>query len=211
MRYEEFSCNGTKVKLRLTDLSDDMTAVNNGLITYTEFQKRNYINGKALRLPEIESLAATGKWEEFCGKVGTCYEVMPEAFKYYYKDIPQELRRDFVLSCYSHHGDSIPACRKAVRELEKKGISELPSAYRNQAAITVFRAGEEDICKAKYRLSWTIDRKIAQFFFSEFHGRHAAAIYKAKIRPCDVIAYMNDRKEQEVLQYRKVFDVVQIA
>lgn len=174
---------------------------------FIDYKKEAYNRQRNHFLPIIQQLAKEGKWQEFCDRVIAVYEVMPDAFNLYYEDIPKELRRDFVLTCYSDHGDSIPACRKAVRGLERNGINELPTEYANQDYITVYRAGEEPIEKANYRLSWTLSEDVARFFYDTYKHRHANAIYKAKIRPCDVIAYMNDRDEQEVLQYRKVYDI----
>ena len=156
--------------------------------------------------PYLVQSVNEGDWERFCTIATLNHEVMPLAFKFYHK-MPEEYRRDFVISCYSHHGDRLPACRQALRELPKNGKHELPEEYRDLPFITVYRAGEEDISKAKYRLSWTLDLDTAVFFMDTWCGKHAQAIYKAKIKPEDVIAYTNGRNEHEVLQYRKVYDI----
>lgn len=174
---------------------------------FKKFRAQAYIDQKNAFLPIIKDLHDRGEWEQFSIQVQCVYEVMPEAFKDYYADMPAEYRRDFVVGCYSHHGDSLPECRKALRKLPKNGKNELPEEYRDKPFITVYRAGEEPIEKAKYRISWTLDPDTARFFFSKWRGRHAAAIYKAKIRPEDVTAYSNEREEYEVMQYGKVYDV----
>ena len=156
--------------------------------------------------PDLVQSANEGDWERFCTIALLNPEVMAPAFVFCRK-MPEEYRRDFVISCYSDHGDSLPACRQAVRELPKNGKHELPEEYRDLPFITVYRAGEEDISKAKYRLSWTLDLNTAVFFMDTWVGKHAQAIYKAKIKPEDVIAYTNDRNEREVIQYRKVYDI----
>lgn len=176
---------------------------------YKHILRAAYLEGKTRAFPLLQESYDAGDWEEFQSVVMINYEVMPEAFAFYYDDMPEQFRRDFVVSCYDHHGDSLPACRKALRALPKNGINELPKAYRNKEFITVYRAGEEDPDKAKYRISWTLDKKVALFFMQDYFGSRYRTqyLYRAKIRPCDVIAYNNDRKEKEVLQYRKVFDV----
>ena len=148
-------------------------------------------------------------WKEVCILTELNHELMPFVFGHLYAKIPEELRRDFVVECYSSHGDSVPGCRRALRGLKKNGINELPKACRDKEYITVYRAGEEDPSKAKYRISWTLDKKVALFFMQDYMGSRYRTnyLYKAKIRPCDVIAYYNGRKEKEVLQYRKVFDI----
>lgn len=134
---------------------------------------------------------------------------MPEAFSYF-EEVPDSLKYNFAISAYIHHGDSVPAVRKAVRSAARYGKAELPQSLQSQEAITVYRAGEEDITKCRYRLSWTTDINVALFFLNEYRHRHAAHLYKGKIRPADVIAYIDERQEREIIQYRKVFDIEEI-
>ena len=70
--------------------------------------------------------------------------------------------------------------------------------------ITVYRAGLESIDETPDYLSWTTSLEVARFFQRRHRG---GSIYRASIRPCDVIAYNDGRDEYEVLQYRGVFDV----
>lgn len=145
-------------------------------------------------------------WESFCDLVVMNPRLIPFAM-WYYEEIPDEYKRDFIISCYINHGDFLPAVRKAVRQLPKNGINELPEGLRHADYITVYRAGEEELSKAQYRLSWTTSKEQAFFFLNEYIGAHAKYLYEAKICPCDVIAYCDDRSEKEILQYRKVYDI----
>lgn len=162
-----------------------------------------------ISIEELNQAADAKEWGRVCELAQSRHEIMPYTFSKYYEKIPQNLRRDFVVGCYEHHGDSVPGCRKALRGLPKNGINELPKAYRDKEYITVYRAGEEARNKAKYRLSWTLDKRVALGFYNNLNYSRDRAhnLYKAKIRPCDVIAYTNERKEKEVLQYRKVYDI----
>lgn len=159
---------------------------------------------KATFLPIIADLAFTGKWSDFSGRVHTVYEVMPEAFDFFYPDMPEQYKRDFVIGCYEHHGDSMEACRRAVIELPANGLDELPAELAGKEKITVYRAGLEGIDETPDYLSWTTSLEVARFFQRRHRG---GSIYRASIRPCDVIAYNDGRDEYEVLQYRSVFDV----
>lgn len=145
-------------------------------------------------------------WQRFCDLV-LCNPIMIPYAMIVYDEMPTEYRRDFIVGCYIHHGNSCPTVRKAVRQLPKNGINELPEDLRCAEYITVYRAGEEPLSKAQYRLSWTTSKEKALFFINDYIGSHANYLYEAKIRPCDVIAYTDDREEKEVLQYRKVYDV----
>lgn len=201
MTYEEYKAAletaraGGTVPLSKEDLRD--------------FERYGYMERKAAALSKLEESYTAGDWETVCVIAECCYEVMPEAFAFYYDEMPEEYRRDFVVGCYSNHGDSLPSCRKALRALPKNGINELPPEYTEREEITVYRAGEETPNMAQYRLSWTTDIEVAKKFFETYICSRSRAqyLYKAKIRPCDVIAYTDDRAEKEVLQYRKVKDI----
>jgi hypothetical protein len=192
------------------EISQDIAALNNGEIDFAEFQRRAYLRQKERFLPQLLEYRAAGKWKDFINTALSAYEVMPEAFMFY-DEIPDNLKYDFAISAYQHHGDSIPAVRKAVRGAAKYGKADLPAELQAKEVITVYRAGEEDITKCKYRISWTTDRSVAEFFLNTYIGRHAAYLYTAQIRPADVIAYTDDRQEKEILQYRKVFDIKDIT
>ena len=77
--------------------------------------------------------------------------------------------------------------------------------------FTVYRAGEEPIDKAKFRISWTLSEAVALFFLNEYGKRHASHLYRGKIRREKVIAYTNTRNEEEIMQYRNVFDIEDIT
>lgn len=185
-------------------------ALNDGKITIAEFQKVTYMQQKNFFLQDLLDARAAGDWKRFISRALSVYEVMPEAFSFY-DEIPDGLKYDFAISAYIHHGDSIPAVRKAVKGAAKYGKADLPADLRDQETITIYRAGEEDIRKCKYRISWTTDLEVAKFFFYDYIGRHAAHLYKGQIKTSDIIAYNDERKEKEVMQYRKVFAIEEIT
>ena len=139
-----------------------------------------------------------------------CYEVMPEAFTFF-DEVPDKLKYDFAIQAYMHHGDQIPRVREAVRRARRYGKPTFPAELDGVEVFTVYRAGEEPINKAKYRISWTLSEAVALFFLREYGGRHASNLYRAKIRREKVIAYTNERKEEEIMQYRNVFDIEDIT
>lgn len=161
-------------------------------------------------MPIVAEAALAGDWEEFSSRVHMIKETMADAFYYFYEDMPAEYRRDFVVGCYDSHGDSLDLCRQALVELPCRGLEELPEEYRDQDQITVYRAGEEPLDQAAGRISWTLDLDRARWFRDEYIWKHAKHLYQAHIRPCDVIAYSNDREESEVMQYQSVYDVEEI-
>lgn len=175
---------------------------------HTKFTALSFYRTKMSFLPRLAEYALSGEWEMFCS-FGRVREIMQEAFGYFYDDMPDEYRRGFVIGCYQHHGDSIEECLEALRELRPCGCDDLPEECRNLAEITVYRAGEESVDEAKECFSWTLDKGVACFFRDRFPWQERR-LYKAHIKPSDVIAYTDDRGEREVIQYMSVYDVEEI-
>ena len=178
-----------------------------GSVGFHKYRQIAYLAQKMRFLPVIAELALSGEWESFSKQAQAVYEAMPEAFAYFYGDMPEEFRRDFVIGCYMHHGDSVKECREAVIGLPRDGRGDLPEEYRDMEELTVYRAGEEPIDEAAGRISWTLDESVARFFMYEYRARHANHLYRAHIRPSDVIAYTDDRSEREIIQHMGVYDV----
>ena len=160
---------------------------------------RNFWHGKLLECYTQKD------WKMFCN-IGVYPEVMDIAFQYF-DEVPDEYKFDFAIDAYSHYGDNLPIVRKSVRKLKGHFDNQLPNDLKCLPFITVYRAGEEPITKAKYRMSWTTEKKIADFFAHEYIHRHAKYIYTGKIKPCNVIAFNNERNESEIIQYANVYDI----
>ena len=169
------------------------------------------IRTRGITLPTIADAAYSGDWDAFTTLVHLYPEAIHDAFIDFYTAMPVEYRRAFVVGCYTSHGDSDYLCRLALRNLPRNGAKELPKKYRNTNEITVYRAGEEPIDKAPERISWTLSEDTARWFMNDYGLKHANYLYRAHIRPSDVIAYDNGRKEQEVMQYRSVYDVEEVV
>lgn len=183
-----------------------LIALQAGEIDYYEYSKKlEKIQRKQL-LPVLEKAKIAGDWEGFINMALSIPELLKDAFKDFDK-IPNQLKYDFAISAYTHHGDSIPAVRKAVRNALKYGRPTLPEYIRDKDIVTVYRAGEEDIQKAKYRISWTTNKEVAEFFLKEYKNRHANNLYEGKIRTKDIIAFTNSKNEFEVMQYGSVYDI----
>lgn len=151
-------------------------------------------------------------WQSFVDFSTAFPKVLPYAFLYY-DSVPDELKYNFAIDAYTCFGDHVPAVRKAVRLARRYGTPNLPDELKNQDQISVYRAGEEPITKAKYRISWTTDREKAVWFHRRNLEvfRRPSHVYRAAIRPGDCIAYTDDREEREIMQYRKVFDIKDIT
>lgn len=199
-----------KINKEDRDEKSAMQQFNSGEMSFQQWQQETYMRIRASRLPELLECRAAGKWREFCEIALKCYEVMQDAF-IFYDEVPDNMKYDFAIDAYIHHGDSIPAVRKAVRGALKYGRPTLPEELKGVDAITIYRAGEEPLEKSKYRISWTVSKDIALFFLNEWSSRHANFLYRGKIRPEHIIAYCNEREEKEVMQYGHVYDIEDIT
>lgn len=130
--------------------------------------------------------------------------------------MPSELKYRIAREHYSHHGDEISIIRRFLRENKKyrpeNWRDELPEAVRENEIFTVYRAGCEPIEKAQYRMSWTLSRDVAEWFANrhEYLKQSEQHIYRASIMAANVIAYIGGRSEFEIVQYRRVKNIVEL-
>ena len=192
-----------------TQLDADIQALT---ADYVEYQKQQYERTQQQGASLLTKYAKDGEWEKFISYALLHWEVLPIAFSFY-DDIPDDMKYEFCTGAYTHHGDSVPGVRKAVRNALKYGRPKLPEDIVSADEVVVFRAGEEPIEKAKYRISWTTDINVALFFLNRGRliGRHASHLYTGKIKPEKIIAYTDDRKEREIMQYRNVYAIQEIT
>ena len=88
----------------------------------------------------------------------------------------------------------------------------IPAEMIGLPEIEVYRAGEESLDKAAYRISWTTSIDVARWFYDravtfQWPQRH---IYKGIFKPEKIIWYTDGRKEKEVMQYNGVRNIVEI-
>lgn len=179
-------------------------------ITLEELKKQKIQWAQKCRLDAIE-LAKSGKWEDFCEFVITHYESMAFAVGAFFENIPDTMKYKFLIDCYESHGDSIPVVRRYVRQMRKWGAPELPHCMKILDEIIIFRAGAEDITKAKYRISWTHDINTALFFLKRPQSFGMRKLYAGRIKKQKILAYNNNRSEYEIMQYNSVYDVRDIT
>lgn len=131
--------------------------------------------------------------------------------------LPLDLKCRIALYHYSDKGDFNPTIRKYVR---KAGIIRpenwrdmLPSSVRDLDSFVVYRGGGEDMNKASYSLSWTLSQEMAEWFMKrhELTNPGTQHLYRGIIPAEKVIAYLNERKEFEIVQYRGVKKIEEIS
>ena len=109
----------------------------------------------------------------------------------------------------------MPIVRKYVRQARKYVPIEkrIPAGMIRLPEIEVYRAGEEPLDKAAYRISWTTSLDVAKWFYNRAAARLQPLrhIYKGVIKPEKIIWYTDGRQEKEVMQYNNVRNIVELV
>ena len=161
-------------------------------------------------LDEIEQAAQAENWKEVCSIIEFRPFIMEEAFDIYYERIPDSMKYKFVVDLYNQNGDSHENIRHALTQLRAYGTPELPDWMKD--VITVYRGAHEGMEESPYSISWTTDRKVAEFFANRsiYRFQDEGHVYEGRIRVEDIIAYNDCRSEKEVMQYGSVYDICEL-
>jgi hypothetical protein len=91
-----------------------------------------------------------------------------------------------------------------MNENERRFLNDLPEQ------VTIYRGcSQAEIKSNKLRFSWTLDRKIAQFFANEYRNgvndkkTSKYEVIERAINKNEIIAYFGDREESEILYFPK--------
>ena len=93
---------------------------------------------------------------------------------------------------------------------EAKDIQELLAKVGDKDTLTIYRGETKQSTPYKQALSWTLDKEKARFFATRFDSDEPT-IYKAKVKTVNVIAYDNDREEEEVLVHSDSLERIEIT
>lgn len=174
-----------------------------------------YIRAYWKLMPQLDEAAKNDDWEKVDSLIVLNPEIMEDGLKRVYLLLPDEYKYSIPIDCLTHHGDHMPGIRKYVRQARKYAPIEkrIPAEMIGLPEIEIYRAGEEPLDKAAYRISWTTSLDVAKWFYDRAVARQQPQrhIYKGIIKPEKIICYTNDRQEQEVMQYNSVKDIVEIA
>ena len=205
----------SKIEFDDLDKGHQLQLINLGYANMKPREKNKAVRQMALQqrqdyLNEIEHAAQAEKWEKVCSKILLYPSVMEEAFGIYYDRIPDEMKYKFVVDLYVDKGDSYENIRHALTQLRAYGAPELPDWMKD--VITVYRGTYESMDEAPYSISWTTDRKVAEFFANRCFVLYLEEghVYEGKIRVDDIIVYDDRRNEKEVMQYGSVYDICEV-
>lgn len=161
------------------------------------------------QIQKLENLRKEGEWLHLAISMTLDWQTLAVTFAAYFDEVPKEYRRDFLIELFMNHGDTIPAIRSQVKKIRKYGEPVLPLELEGQNPIVVYRAGSEPLDRAAYRMSWTIDRKVAEHFivYSGLRFMSDMHLYRGTIAREKILANTNGREEKEIIQYHGVRNI----
>ena len=115
------------IQIDIDAMKADIEAFNAGRIDF----RRQYIRQRKRLEPVLMEYRQRGEWDKFINMALSCYEVMPIAFTFY-DEVPDDMKYRFCTKAYTHHGDSIPKVRKAVRGALKYGMPLCRRAWQSR-------------------------------------------------------------------------------
>lgn len=134
---------------------------------------------------------------------------------YYYIDdfCGGEVLYNLLKEVYCQNGYGFPEelMKYFLTERPENYLSELDTLIPVKENYTVYRATKNTEF-LEDQISWTIDLNVAVWFAHRFDAMKIPPlkIYKGLIRREDIIAYISDRNEEEIVQYGAVTDIEEI-
>jgi len=163
----------------------------------------------------IEFIINTGRFDFLISCFGECsrYDCswIQKAFVTCKDLIPKDQLYDFTLQVYVKNGFDFP--RESIIELMKirpnDYLAKLPDELKSTDHITVYRASTtppKHIEKVSAEFSWTIDPYVAMYWYRyrKIDLGEPCYIYSGEIHKNDIIAYVGNGAQCEVIQHGKV-------
>jgi hypothetical protein len=143
-------------------------------------------------------------------------KILIPMFEKLYNDIPDDQKYDVFTDLYvrSEYGfqtfpmEIIKDCFKK-RNLSKDWKNRMKSFMKtikldSDGLLTIYRGENIDSAKGDDAFSWTLDKKTAKFF-SERFNKETGKIIQKTIDPKEVIDFLEDRVESEIIVYPTKF------
>lgn len=98
-----------------------------------------------------------------------------------------------------------------IKRLKPRKTNELLNEFAEDGYLTIYRGEGSKSSHIESSLSWSLNNKVAKFFATRFDNE--GKLYSGKVHVNDVICFLTDRNEEEVLvkfndiQINKVIEV----
>ncbi|KZR56951.1 hypothetical protein [Bacillus badius] len=119
-----------------------------------------------------------------------------------FKEIPDQEKFDLFIKVYNrseYHFDELDErfLEQLMKYRPSNSIYNPLSSFLEKEMIEVYRGVGKLSLPASKGFSWTLDKKVAEWFASRFSD--GGAVYRACIRPDKIIAYIKERNEEEII------------
>lgn len=153
-------------------------------------------------------------YESFFSRVDK--KILIPTFIDMYDQIPDKTKYDVFTDLYvrSEYGfqtfpiEIIKDCfnKRKLSKDWKKRMSDLKKELElnPDGTVTIYRGSNMESAKADDAFSWTLDEKTAKFFADRF-SKGTGRIDQKDINPSEIIDYLQDRGESEVILFPKKF------
>lgn len=155
-----------------------------------------------------------GNYESFFARVDK--KILIPTFIDMYDEIPDNKKYDVFTDLYvrSEYGfqtfpiEIIKDCfnKRKLSKDWKKRMSDLKKEIKlnTDGTVTIYRGSNMESAKADDAFSWTLSEKTAKFFADRF-SKGTGRIDHKNIDPSEIIDYLQDRGESEVILFPKKF------
>lgn len=188
---------------------------------YMEFfyQEARYLSWDKFQECMIKPTDSLEVCKRKIGRVTSCFEShVDKAWNYFraiYDDIPVEYRMPIMMEdIYQSYRVNYPEMLQYIshylkyeetKELKQKRIEDVKALFKNRVrkdgTVKVYRGMAEHFLMPEYAVSFTLDKKIADFFVEHHKARHGSrfGVVDWRIFSIErVLYYSNERKEREV-------------
>lgn len=137
-----------------------------------------------------------------------------EYFKTIYNEIPVRFRMPLMMAVYQNHKVDYMEMLQYIanyiyieetEELKAQRIADIKAVLKNRVCkdgtIMLYRGIAENHLLQDYAVSYTLDKKVAEFFIEyhkTYHQSRFGSVVKKWANIEDILCYSNDRKEREV-------------
>lgn len=131
-----------------------------------------------------------------------------DAYSSIFEFIPDNKKYELFIDAYIMPDIGLvkPKIISKIFELRPKELAQfLKEMADDKGYITIYRGESAESTKVQRALSWTLDRNTGIWFAKRLDSSDAGYLYTAKVHINNVIAYITDREEEEILiQYKDV-------
>lgn len=155
-----------------------------------------------------------GEFESLFSFIDT--RILFKVYKDLFEQIPNEKKFDIFIDVYvlAEYGFGEFLDRNFIEEVLKyknNNRHNIENIRKHNKYINIYRGSASNSSKIEDAYSWTTNINTALFFATRFNQTDDSSLYKASVHMDDIIDYIEDRGENEVLVfYDKLKDVEKI-